>query len=321
MHAVYDAAPCEERPQDRQRERRDDEGKVPGAQQAPLLFHHDRVEVRRRREPRHDRRVLDRVPRPVAAPTEHGVAPPGAGDDADAEKCPRDEREAARRDEPAIAALAEDERRDRIGERHRGEDVAEVEERRVQRHERMVLQQRVRPVPVLRRDRKTRERIRRRCRDEQQEERKHREHDGERGRRKAWNGQRAAERDEGGRAREDRRPEKDRPLEGRPEADDRVEERSLSRVVLGDVEDREVVRREREHHRERRDHDESKGDASRDPRGQECSDVAAPCCVDRGPCPPDRQEERGAERGRAEIAGTHGNEVRWAGVAPVVGAV
>ena len=118
MHAVHDAAPREERSEDRERERRHDERKVPGSEEAPLLFHHDRMEVRRRREPRHDRRILDRVPRPVAAPTEHGVAPPRARDDADAEQRPGDQREAARRDEPAIPALAQDQRRDRVGERH-----------------------------------------------------------------------------------------------------------------------------------------------------------------------------------------------------------
>src|SRR2546425_2176479 len=128
MHAVHDSASREESPEDRERERRDHEGEVPGAKEAALFFDHDRMQVRGRREPRHNRRVLDRVPSPVAAPAEHGVAPPRAGDDADAKERPGDERETARRHEPAIAALAEDERRDGVREWHRREYVAEVEE-------------------------------------------------------------------------------------------------------------------------------------------------------------------------------------------------
>src|SRR2546427_2289037 len=130
MHAVHDSASREERPEDRERERRDHEGEVPGAKQASLFFDHDRVQVGGRGEPRHDRRVLHRVPRPVAAPAKDGVAPPRAGDDTDAKKGPGDERETACRHGPAIAALAEDERRDGVCERHRREYVAEVEERR-----------------------------------------------------------------------------------------------------------------------------------------------------------------------------------------------
>src|SRR5437868_14518529 len=108
------------------------------------------MEVGRRREPGHDRRVLHRVPGPIAAPPEDRVAPPGSGDDADAEQGPRPERGLARLGEPAIARLTEDERGDRVGEWDAREDVAEVEEWRMEGHERMVLQQRVRAVPVAR---------------------------------------------------------------------------------------------------------------------------------------------------------------------------
>ena len=59
-------------------------------------------------EPRQQRRVLDRVPAPVAAPAEHLVAPPRAEDDADGEEAPRDERRAARVGEPALAEAAGD---------------------------------------------------------------------------------------------------------------------------------------------------------------------------------------------------------------------
>ena len=148
MHRVHDAAAREECAEDRERERRDHERQVPCAQEAALLLDHDRMEVRGRDEPRHDRRVLDRVPGPIAAPAQHRVRPPRARDDADAEQGPGHEREAPRRHQPAIAALAEDERRDRVGERDREQDVPEIKEWRVQGHEGMVLQQRVGAVAV-----------------------------------------------------------------------------------------------------------------------------------------------------------------------------
>src|SRR6266550_2608318 len=59
------------------------------------------------------------------------------------------------------------------------------------------------------------------------------------------------------------------------------------------------------------------GDAGRD----EGARVAAPCGVRRSPGTPERQEEGGAQCGRAEVAGAHGNDVRCAGVAPADGAV
>ena len=81
-------------------------------------------------EPREQRRVLDRVPRPVAAPPEHLVAPPRAEQDADREEAPRDERRPARIGEPSLAEPPGDERGDREHERHREPDVAEIEHRR-----------------------------------------------------------------------------------------------------------------------------------------------------------------------------------------------
>ena len=116
VHAIDHAASGEEGAKYGQRERRDDESEIPGAQEAAFLLDHHRMQVRGRREPRHDRGVLDRVPRPVATPAEHRVAPPRPGDDPDPEERPGHEREASRRDEPTIASLPEDEGAQRIGE-------------------------------------------------------------------------------------------------------------------------------------------------------------------------------------------------------------
>ena len=62
---------------------------VPHLQHPALLLHHDRVQERGAGQPRQQRRVLDRVPGPVAAPAQLGVGPARAEQDADAEEEPR----------------------------------------------------------------------------------------------------------------------------------------------------------------------------------------------------------------------------------------
>ena len=87
----------DERAEDRQQERRDHERHVPLAQHAALLLDHDRVQERGAGEPRQERRVLDGIPGPVAAPSELDVRPPHAERDADREEEPGEQRPAAHR--------------------------------------------------------------------------------------------------------------------------------------------------------------------------------------------------------------------------------
>src|SRR3546814_11455705 len=98
-------------------------------------LHHHGVEVGGAGEPRQQRRVLDRVPAPEAAPAEHLVAPPRAEDDADGKEAPGDERGPAGLDEPALTQPAGGEGGDGDGERHGEANVAEVETRGVERPE------------------------------------------------------------------------------------------------------------------------------------------------------------------------------------------
>src|SRR5262249_48148274 len=70
---VKDPGRGQERAEDRETERRDDQREVPDAQHPAPFLHHHRVDERGRGEPRQQRRVLDRVPRPVPAPAEHLV--------------------------------------------------------------------------------------------------------------------------------------------------------------------------------------------------------------------------------------------------------
>ena len=100
------------------------------------------MQERGRGEPRHQRRVLDRIPRVVAAPPDLDVRPVRAEQLPDAERRPREERPAARGDDPALVGAAGEQRAHAERERHGQPDVAEVEERRVREHVR-VLQARV----------------------------------------------------------------------------------------------------------------------------------------------------------------------------------
>ena len=193
----------------------------------------------------------------------------------------------------------------------------------MERHERVVLEERVRAV-AIRGDlvgREAGERIRGRGRHEQQEERQHREQHRERDRREAGERARAAERDVHDGAREDERPEEDRARERGPERDRAVEQRRLARVVLGDVHEAEVVGQQRADHREVGDEHEHERADRDEPRAREGPRVALPRRVRRGAEAPERQRERRAERAGADVAPAHGAGVWCVGTAEPVGAV
>jgi hypothetical protein len=88
VHRLHDATACEERPEQAQTVGEPDQQQIPGLQHVPLFLDHHRVQVRRAGEPGHERRVLHRVPGPVAAPAEHLVGPAAAEHDADREEEP-----------------------------------------------------------------------------------------------------------------------------------------------------------------------------------------------------------------------------------------
>ena len=123
----------EERAEDREGEGGDGERQVPDAKEPAAVLDDDRVDVGRRRQPRQQRGVLDRVPAPEAAPAEHLVAPPRAEHDADRERAPGQHRPAPLLERPAVVHPAGDEHRDGEGEGHGEADEAGVEQRRVHR--------------------------------------------------------------------------------------------------------------------------------------------------------------------------------------------
>ena len=117
------------------------------------------MEQRGAGEPRHERRVLDRVPEPPAAPAELVVGPVAAERDAEAQRAPGGERPGPHPARPAGVDPALDQRGDREGEGHREADIAGVEHRRVG-GERQVLQDRVEALAVGRRRIEPQERVR-----------------------------------------------------------------------------------------------------------------------------------------------------------------
>ena len=200
------------------------------------------MQVGGRRQPRDERGVLDGVPRPVPAPAEHLVGPPRAEDDADGEEAPREQRPASRFDQPAFPEPTRHQGGDSECEGNREADIAEVEHRRVERHQRMVLQQRIRPGTVGG-DRAVddsegiggpRHQGEEEAGDD--EYRQRRPPDERVGRPLA-----EVVNHHGEIAGEDDRPEQDRPLQRRPHAGDGEEQRRLATAVLGDILQREVV--------------------------------------------------------------------------------
>ena len=81
-----------------------------------------------RRQPRKEGGVLHRVPRPVAAPAEHLVAPPRPEDHADGQEAPGEEGPAPGLDEPALADPAGDKAGAGEGEGNGEADQPQVEQ-------------------------------------------------------------------------------------------------------------------------------------------------------------------------------------------------
>ncbi len=138
MDRVHDTGPGQERAEESQREREDDEQHVPDPKHSALLLDHDRVQESRCREPRHERGVLDRIPRVVAAPTDLDVRPVSAEQLPDSERRPRKECPATGRNEPALVWPTGKERPETERERHGQAHVAEVQERWVGKHVRVL---------------------------------------------------------------------------------------------------------------------------------------------------------------------------------------
>ena len=150
MHRGQHARADEEGAEQREREGQDREQDRPDLQRVALLHHHGRMEQRRAGEPGHQRGVLDRIPEPAAAPAELVIGPVGAHRDAERQEDPGEQRPGPHGARPGRVDAPVDQRRDGEGEGDREADIAEIEQRRMDR-EAEILQDRVEVLPFDRR--------------------------------------------------------------------------------------------------------------------------------------------------------------------------
>ncbi len=248
MDGGDDPGTGQEGAEDGEGERRDRQREVPHPHQAPAFLDEDRVQVGRPAEPRQQGRILHRVPAPETTPAEHLVRPPGTQHDAHGEEGERHQGPAPALDLPAVPHPARGQHPDGEGEGHGEDDEADVEERRVDRHQRVVLEERIRSEP-LRHAGGGDEGVGRT--DHEAEEEGGDDVEDERGvaddrivREAA-----VAPHEDGRDDREYEAPQQDGPRQRGPHARDRVQQRRDRAVVLGHEHQREVVRHERVLHR------------------------------------------------------------------------
>ena len=96
-----------------------------------------------RRQPRNEGGVLHRIPGPVAAPAEHLVAPPRPQDHPDGQEAPGEQGPAPGLDEPALADPTGDQAGAGEGEGNGEADQPQIEERRMEGDQDVVLQERI----------------------------------------------------------------------------------------------------------------------------------------------------------------------------------
>ena len=138
VHRGQHARAHEKRAKQRKREGEDGEKDRPHLERVALLHHRHRMDEGRSGEPRHQGGVLDRVPEPESAPAERVIGPERAGGDAEGKKAPGDEGERPDETRPGRIDAALDQRRrgERIDDREA--DIAEIEQRRVDREARIL---------------------------------------------------------------------------------------------------------------------------------------------------------------------------------------
>ena len=147
VHRAHQACASQQRAQHGEQERGEDQPHIPALHHAFALLHHHGVQKCGSRQPRHEARVLHRVPAPVAAPAQHGIGPVHAEKNAAGQKQPRHHRPDARDPDPLLAGVAHHQRAQRKRKRHREANIPEIKHRRMNHHLR-VLQQGIEPVAI-----------------------------------------------------------------------------------------------------------------------------------------------------------------------------
>ena len=239
----------------RQREGEDRQQDGPDLERVALLHHDRRMQQRRGGEPRHQRGVLHRVPEPPAAPAERVIGPVRAHGDAEREEDPGQQRPRPHPARPGGIDAAVDERGDGEGERDREADIADIEQRRMNREAR-ILQDRVEIAALERRVGDAQERVGGQQDEEKEGDRDpglHAEHVGLEPRRQIA----AEQRDQRAEQRQDQHPQQHRAFVIPPHAGDLVDQRLERMGVLEHVDDREIRAQVAGDQRAERERDES----------------------------------------------------------------
>ena len=254
------------------------------------------MEVRGAGEPRQEAGVLHRVPPPHAAPAEHLVAPPSAEQDPDGQEPPGVQRPSPGGHQPALTDTPGDQRGDGEGERDREPDVAEIQDRRVEQDEDVVLQQRVgaEAAAVEVGDRAALEGVDR-AEGQEEEECRHREHHHQRpGDQRVIEPVAVAAHDHGGVDGEDQQPQQDAALERAPQGRDVEQRRRVARADLLDVVEGEVAGDQRPLHH--RDGDDRAAEGQPGVVGDRTQQPAIACARRRPPAPTRRTRLRRVRR-------------------------
>src|ERR1700757_1094519 len=127
MHGTDDAAAREEGTEDAEQEGGKDQPDVPNLHHAALFLHHHGMEEGGAGEPRKQGGIFNRVPAPVAAPTEDGVSPVRAKKNANGLETPGDHGPLAGKVNPLLTGIAGKESGKSKSERNSKAGVAGIE--------------------------------------------------------------------------------------------------------------------------------------------------------------------------------------------------
>ena len=210
----------------------------PDLQRLALFHHGGAVHERRAGDPGHQRGVLDRIPEPEAAPAERVIGPIRPHRDAERQRDPGEERPGANDPRPGGVDASANERRGGERKHDREADIAEIEQRRMDR-EAGVLQNRIEIAAFPRRRRDARERIRG-LQNKEQKRRAEQALHGERVGAQLVRHRVRKDRDQRAAKREDKHPKQHRAFVVPPDAGDFIDERLQRMGVLDDVDEREV---------------------------------------------------------------------------------
>ena len=148
VHTVQYSRTCEKRAEDCETECGNKQGQVPYPQHAATLLNQYGVNVRSTGEPWNERSILNRIPCPHAAPTQHFITPPGTKNDAKRQEAPREQCPTARLDKPTFADATSNQCTNCKSKWHCHTDISEIQNWRVKHHKNVVLQQWVWPWSI-----------------------------------------------------------------------------------------------------------------------------------------------------------------------------